>query len=313
MERITVRLADQAGAISRGQLHAVGYAPHDIERMVRRRDLSPRYPGVYLRHTGVPTWIERAWLALLFVSSEVDVSDVALTHRSALRAAEGPGRRDTVEDPIHVAVATSRRVRSRPGLVVHRTKRLSEHRHPGKVPPRIRYEEAVLDVASDLGDFDALEVLTRAVGGRYSTASRLLAASRHRPRMHRRAWLEAVLADIGQGTHSVLERAFLERVTRPHGLPTPARQRRDETAIGVVYRDAVFDGLVIELDGRLHHSEMRQWSSDMDRDLQAAAMGVRTVRLGWGQVVGRPCQTAAALARLLDTGRSCGPHCTVAG
>lgn len=313
MERIRQRMIDQAGVVSRRQLHAAGYAPHDIERMVRRRDLTPMFPGVYLGHTGEPTWLERAWIGLLAVSSEVDVSDVALAHRSALRIAEGPGRRDSLEDPVHVAIPDSRRVRSRPGVVVHRTAWLADRRHPRKVPPRIRYEEAVLDVAAELADFDALEVLTRAVGGRYSTASRLLAAAQHRPWLRRRTWLVEILADIDQGTHSVLEHAFLEKITRPHGFPAPMRQRRDVTAIGVVYRDAAYRDLIIELDGRLHHSEMRQRSADLERDLYAAAEGMRTVRLGWGQVVGRPCHTAAALSRLLGRGRPCGAECPVQG
>jgi len=304
-------MVDQAGVISRRQLHAAGYAPYDIERMVRRRELSPRFPGVYLAHTGTPSWLQRAWIALLVTSSEVDVGDVALAHRSALRIAEGPGRRAAEEDPIHVAIPETRRVRSRPGVVVHRTEHLFRRLHPGRVPPRLRYEDAVLDVAADLGDFDALEVITRAVSGRYSTASRLLDTARSRPWLHSRTWLEAVLADVAEGTHSVLEHAFLERVTRPHGLPTPTRQRRERTAIGVVYRDAVYGGVAVELDGRLHHSELQQRSADMDRDLEAAAMGIRTVRLGWGQVVGRPCQTAAALARVIGHHglRRCGPAC----
>ncbi|MGN6721255.1 MAG: hypothetical protein ACTHJM_01430, partial [Marmoricola sp.] len=209
----------------------------------------------------------------------------------------------------HVAIPERRRVKSLDGVLVHRAVEFDRQRHPGKAPPRIRYEEAVLDVAAELAEFDALEVLTRAVGGRYSTAPRLLAASEGRSRMRRRAWLEAVLADIDRGTHSVLERAFLERVVRAHQLPAPTQQRREVTAIGVVYRDAAYGGLAIELDGRLHHSDWRHRVADMDRDLQAAAMGIQTVRLGWGQVVGRPCRSAAALARLLGAGRRCGAHC----
>lgn len=313
MQRIVERLADQAGVISRRQLHAAGCAPHDIERMVRRRDLSPRSPGVFLSHTGEPTWLERAWIALLHVSSDVDLRDVALSHESALRIVEGPGRRDAADGPIHVAIPEWRRVRSRTDLIVHRIAEFARQRHPSKMPPRIRYEEAVLDVAAQLGELDALEILTRAVGGRYSSAPRLLTASELRSRVRRRRWLEAVLADIDRGTHSVLEQEFLERVVRAHGLPNPALQRREVTSIGVVYRDAVLGGVIVELDGRLHHSQLRHRAADMQRDLEVAAAGVRTVRLGWGQVVGWPCQTAAALARLAGCSprRRCGSACVV--
>lgn len=311
MDSIAQLLADQSGVISRRQLESAGYAPHDIGRLRRRRDLAPIHPGVYLSHTGPPSWIERAWAALLVVSSDPELGDVALAHWSALRIAEGPGRRDSPDQPIHIMVPASRRSRPGAGIVVHRSGHFRERIHPARWPPRIRYEEAVLDVAVDLDDFDALEVLSRAVGGRYSTASRLIAASAGRARVHRRSWLQGVLTDIDQGTHSVLEHGFINRVVRAHGLPVPNQQLREETAIGVVYRDAVFAEVAVELDGRLHHSDMRDRSADLDRDLQAAVQGLRTIRLGWGQVHGRPCRTAVALARVMKvpTVRPCGPEC----
>ena len=48
----------------------------------------------------------------------------ALSHESALRADEGPGRRDRDESLIHVAVDRSRNVVEPPGVRVHRMTRL---------------------------------------------------------------------------------------------------------------------------------------------------------------------------------------------
>lgn len=311
MESIDVRLADQSGVVSRCQLLAAGHGPHDIKRMLRRRELAPIAVGVYVSHTGAPSWIEEAWAALLFVSGQVEPTDVALAHWSALRIAEGPGRRDSSDLPIHVAISSDRRIRPAGAVVVHRLRHFEQRVQRGRLPPRIRYEEAVVDVAADLPPLDAIGVLSRAVGSRRSSARRILATSRARSKVHERQWLEAVLADIDQGTHSVLEHGFLHRVLRPHGLPTPNRQQREETAIGVVYRDAAFGGLLVELDGRLHHAALEQRDADLERDLYAIATGRQTVRLGWGQVFGRPCRTAAALSALLNAGRPCGPPCPV--
>lgn len=276
--------------------------------MLRRNQLAPIGTGVCVAHTGVPSWIERAWAALLSVSSQVEPTDVALAHWSALRIAEGPGHRDAHELPIHVAIPAERRIRPAGEVVVHRSRYFEERLHPGRLPPRIRYEEAVLDVAADLPPLDALGVLTRAVGSRRSTARRILEASGARAKVHQRTWLEAVVGDIEQGTHSVLEHGFAQRVIGPHRLPQPSRQQREETPLGVVYRDAAYGDLLIELDGRLHQE---QRDADLERDLYAMATGRQTVRLGWAQVFGRPCRTAAALSQLMKTGRPCGAHCPV--
>ena len=50
-------------------------------------------------------------------------------------------------------------------------------------PPRLRYEEAAIDVAGDAADdFAALESLSRAIQSRRTTAERMLASARGRTR-----------------------------------------------------------------------------------------------------------------------------------
>ena len=124
---------------------------------------------------------------------------------------------------------------------------------------------------------------------------------------------------LGAGAASVLERGYLDRVERAHGLPTADRQRVDRIAGGRVYRDAPYPAysLCVELDGLLDHSALRDRDRDMERDLQTATTTTRTVRLGWGQVYDRPCRTAAAVGRLLQLGgwsgspRPCSTACAV--
>lgn len=314
--------------ISRRQAEGLGLAPHDLRRLVRRRDLTPLFAGVYVHHTGPPTWIQRAWAGVLFCSSHetrrrldaprADHLGAALYGASAVRAADGPGRREDA-GPIQVAVARDRRVLAPAGITIVRTFDLEGRVLWNVGPPRMRYDEAALDVAlATAGELDAVGAIARAVQGRHTTAERMQEALARRRRAQRREFLEAVLADVARGTCSVLEHAYLTRVERPHGLPSGQRQVRVGTASGVVYCDVALRERLIELDGRLFHDTAEQRDRDFERDLDAAVDGDATLRLTWGQVVDRPCSTAAKVSLVLERegwppGRPCGTGCAWAG
>ena len=283
----------------------------DVARMLRRRDLTEVHRGVYVEHTGPLTWSQRAWAAVLWAAP------AALSHESALRAAEGPGRPGRDTDQLHVTVERGRRLEPPPGVVVHRVRGFATRVRWNAGPPRMRYEEAALDVAlAAESELDAVAALADACGSRRTTAQRMVTALDARPWVRRRAWTLQVLLDVAEGTCSVLEHEYLTRVERAHALPVGSRQvlARHEgrsTWQDVVYAD---QGVVVELDGRLHHSSVRQRDRDLDRDLAHAvgATGGETLRIGWGQAVDRPCATARAVAAVLTrrgwTGRvgSCG-------
>jgi very-short-patch-repair endonuclease len=187
-------------------------------------------------------------------------------------------------------------------------------------PPRLKYNEAALDVACRAAsELDAIAVLANACQSRRTTARRLLESLDFRQRIRGRSWLRAVLLDIADGTCSVLEHGYLDRVERPHGLPKATRQQRCASSVGVCYRDAEYAGrLVVELDGRIYHDSPSARDADFERDLDAAVDGRATVRLSYGQVFGRACQTAAKIARILQLhgiavdAQNCGPGCEVA-
>ena len=121
--------------------------------------------------------------------------------------------------------------------------------------------------------------------------------------MHRRDWLSGILADVAEGTCSVLEHGYLTRVERPHGLPRGLRQvpARDADQRSM-FRDVLYGGSrprwrqIVELDGRLGHDSVLARDMDMDRVLDAAVERSDTVRLGYGQVFVRACRTASRLA-----------------
>lgn len=261
---------------------------------------------------GTPSWQQRAWGAVLLAqvqASDLHGESAALTGRSALLAAEGgagPG-------PIEVVVADERRITARTGIVVVRSTALLETVRWHVGPPRVPYDRALLEVASRRRrTVDVVGTLAGGIGSRRTTAHRLLACAETVPRLSRRALVTAVLRDLADGTCSALEHGYLTRVERPHALPVARRQVRARTRAGAAFRDADYDGLVVELDGRAWHDSVDRRDADADRDLVTASAGRLTVRLTWGQVFDRPCWTAGHVARLLGASpRRCGPDCTV--
>lgn len=283
----------QSGVVSRAQVLDLGLTTNDLRRLVRRRDLTRVHPGVFVDHTGVPSWTQHAWAAVLHAWPAV------LCDASALRTygLDVPDQGGEVE----VLVAADRHPRAPDGVRIHRSRDMSDALWHAS-PPRLRLEAAVVRVVARAPDEHvAVRVLTDAVGSRRTTPARLQAVMDRTPRLARRALLTGVLADAAEGTHSVLERGWLHRVERPHGLPRSTRQARGTVGGRAVYRDVVISayGVVVELDGRAHHGTTAARHRDLDRDLAAAADGWVTVRLAWGQVMGDPCGTVQRLGALL--------------
>ena len=309
MDLIRPTLAAQAGVVARSQLVALKMEPHDIRRLLSRRELASIHPGVYVDHTGDPSWIQRAWAAVLFCSP------AALAAESAMRAADGPGRRHGEDGPIRVAISAHRRVVAPVGISVVRTAGIDDRVLWDLGPPRMRYDEAALDVAlTSPGEFGAIGAVARAVQSQHTTAARMRVALDARSRAPRRDFIAAILDDVANGACSVLEHGYLTRVEVPHSLPAAARQQRGTTSVGVIYRDASYGVLDLELDGRLFHDTAEARDRDFERDLDGAVDGRTAVRLSWGQVFDRSCSTAVKVSRLLaargwPTGRACGAGC----
>lgn len=285
----------QSGVVSRRQVVELGGHPHDLRALVRRREFFRVHPGVYVNHATNPTWLQRSWAAVL------GAWPAALWGPSAMRAVDGPGRTDADDRVIHVAVAGERNLVEPPGVRIHRVDALELRVQWNTSPPRVRYDEAALDVAlRTTSEFDAVAALARGLQTRHTTATRLREVLAARPRVPHRGWLDAVLRDLETGSCSVLEQAYLERVERAHGLPVASRQVADDSRQKLVYRDAEYaGGLIVELDGRLFHDSATTRDADMERDLDAATDGRRTIRLSWGQVVERGCSTAGKVGQVL--------------
>jgi len=308
-------LGRQCGVVSRRQALACGLAAYDLERLVRRRELVRVVPGVFVDHTGELTWEQRAWAGC------VAVGRGALAGRSALRAAIGAGWRHHRESaPIHLVVDQQRRCAAPVGYRLERRRGIESLVRWNASPPRLRVEQAALDLASLEPDpLRMVGLLADLCQTRHTTAQRLLDAARERVRLPRRARIEQLLADLADGTCSTLEHGYLVQVERAHGLPTGARQLAGTSTLGNVRRDVDYDPLPlrVELDGRLFHDTAEQRDRDLDRDLDSAVEGRLSIRLGWGQVFTRPCHTAERVVRLLRGAGwmgepvPCGPACVL--
>jgi hypothetical protein len=304
----------QAGVVARRQVLAAGLAPHDIRRLLRRHHWAAVHSGVYVEHTGPLGWQQRAWAAVLYSWPS------ALYGESAMRAARGPGRRDdNAGGLVHVAVDRARGRLTEPGGVrIHYLARLAPRVQWNLGPPRLRLEEAALELAASAAtDFRAIALLADVCQSGRTTPARIRETLRARQRSPRRKLLDATLEDVAAGTCSVLEHGYLHLLERAHGLPTGARQVRATASTGVVYRDVDYEPLVVELDGRLFHDTAAHRDRDFERDLDAATDGRSTIRLSYGQVFDRPCSTAGKLARVMAAHGiavhlvPCGPSCSV--
>ena len=316
--RLRQLVLDQSGVLSRRQALEHGLDDNDIERLLRRREWARVHQGVYAMHTGPPSWSERAWAAVLFHWP------AALAGPSALQAhglRQQPGRigEPTPAGSIHVVAAAGRSLSPPPGVLLTKRVRFESRVLLHLSPPRLRLEEALLDVASAAPDEAAtVAVLADACQQGRTTAERLRSTLETRGRLPRRRLLAAVLSDVAEGALSVFERRYLCEVERRHGLPTARRQVRVRRRGGVVFRDVEYREYrtVVELDGRLVHSDPRHEWTDLARDVASAVAGDLTVRLGWLHVL-EPCRTAGLLAILLRSRgwsgapRSCGNECVV--
>lgn len=280
----------QDGVVARRQLRELGARDHDIARLVRRRELVVVHPGVFVNHTGPLTWQQRAWVAVLACWP------AALSHRSACPGAPRGG-------PIHLAIDHRRTVRAPSRVVVHRTADLGTRVDWRKAPPRMHPGQAALDIALAASSItDRFRVLADACQTREVSVDDIRSALASRQRLSDRALLNSLPDDLGSGACSVLERGYLE-LERRHGLPTADRQRADTIAGRRVYRDAPYadQALVVELDSRAFHDNAAACDRDAERDLDTrVADETATIRLTYGRVFDRGCETIRKIATLLE-------------
>lgn len=306
-EGLEVLIHEQRRIVSRTQLLAAGRPDAEIRRRLRGRRWQTVHPGVYATHTGPLGYHEQLLAALLYAGPEV-----AWSHYTA---AEQLGViKPDEQRPVYVSIPWRRRVRARPGIVISRDKHWEDRLAAG-IPPRSRPAEAVVEIVGLTASLDeAAAIVAEACQSGRVRPAEILRALDGRPQLRHRGVLRSILADVAAGTHSLLELRYLRNVERAHGLPVGRRQRAvDQEFTDVAYESV---GLVVELDGRFHFAPEQRWR-DLARDNRAALRSETTLRYGWIDIIGRPCEAAV---QVLQVGRRkdpalrahpCSPTCPV--
>lgn len=286
-----LRLANaQEDVVTREQALALGLSRHTLSRLIVQRQWQRLVPGLFLLHSGAILWPSLAWGGVLLGGEGARLGGSA--------AGYAHGLMDDPPDPIlvfvpHDVIARRRAhwdfVRERPGARSAST--------TGS-PPRTLVADTVLDLCESTSPRVVEDLVTRAVQRRLVTPRLLLRALSGRSRHSCRGLLVELLTDVGVGAESPLELRYLRDVERPHGLPRGRRQRPsvDRPALrDVLYEDYAF---VVELDGRKGHEGEGRFR-DMRRDNAALLARLSTVRYGFGDVAGRPCDVGWEVASLL--------------
>ncbi len=309
MQRHHAILRAQAGAIGRRQLRDAGVSAKRVASLVRAGDLLAVRDDVLVAAAAPPTWNQRAWVHLLDAAP-----GARLSHRTAARL-HRVGRIVTTDIDVLEVEEQYHRDRRRG---VHRTTWLPAH-HGSMVEglPVTSLGRTLFDLASlvsparrrrglpHLTEQQVARALDDALVRRLTVGAmqRVLAELGGRGRPGTRV-LRGLLELRGEGyvaTESELEDLLLA-VLAAHGMPRPAVQRmlgHDAPAgrVDAVYLDL---GIVIEADGRRHHTALLDAESDRWRDLELSSAGFVVIRVTWDQLVGEPQRFVAGLRRLIE-------------
>ena len=279
--------ATQHGVVSRAQLTGLGLSRAAVESRVRAGRLHHVHRSVYAVGHARLTRKGRFMAAVLACGD-----GAVLSHRSAA-ALWGLNR----EAPVSVDVAVAARGgRARPGITIHRTRRLTEH------------ERAVVDgipvtsVARTLLDLtDVVRVDRPAAQADRLGLLDIRAVHRVIADNPGRRGTKHLLAAIDAPvlTRSQLEDGFLDLVRRAK-LPEPLVNQR----VAGLEVDFFWPHhhLVVETDGHAYHRSRAAQERDREREAILARAGIRTHRFTCRQVTRDPDGARNTLRALLGNG-----------
>ena len=279
--------AAQCGLLSTTQATLLGLGNEAVRRLVRQEHWRRLSEGVYDLHPGVESLDKQIWAATLRAGDPCAVGGDA-----ALRL-HGLDRR---VERIVLWVPADRRPRSDAAVAMRRDKIGRLDRCRGLLP-RIRAEDAVIDVAERLATEHVVSLISEAVRLRVVTLASLRATVAGRARVRNRRLLLALLDDL-DGIESTLEYVYRRDVERAHGLP---RARRQKSASTGTRSDVLYEeyALIVELDGKLGHLDADSAFRDLRRDNAHAQHEWVTLRYGSADIRAQPCDVALQVASVL--------------
>lgn len=162
-------------------------------------------------------------------------------------------------------------------------------------------ERTVVDCLRLLPERDAVELLDRALSERWITPERL-AERAHRLVGRRGAARLARMSRLaGSGARSAAERLAVRllRRARIEGWRANEEIRDERGLIGIgdiVFRDR---RLVVEIDGRAHHTDSASFQRDRERQNRLVAAGWTVLRFTWRDLTVRPGYVVATVEAML--------------
>jgi Protein of unknown function (DUF559) len=283
--------ARQQRNVTHAQLRALGLTQDAVKHRLGKRLLHRVYPTVYSVGTPASTPLERAAAAVLACGP-----GAALSHGSALTLW---GFQRRWETPLHVAVATQRRL---PGLVIHRSRTLTRADVRRQLGIRVTSPaRTLLDCAPTLTSQRLTRAVNDALRSPYMNHAQLADVVARCPGHRGATRLRTFVAVSGGPTRSEFEDLFLA-FCGDHGLPKPLVN----TLVCGYEVDALFpaERVIVELDGWDFHNDRAAFERDRNRDADLLAAGFVTVRITWERLIERPALEAARLRRILATRRT---------
>lgn len=227
-----------------------------------------------------------------------------ISHRSALALWELV---PWVDGPVHVTVDFARSGRGSAGVLLHRSRDLTDVARRVDGLPVTSVERAVVDAWGVPGGAGRDELRAAAISGvrrRLCGPRDILREVGRRPCLPGRAELSSLVGLLSDGCQSELEIWGCLQVLRAPAMPPFVQQRRVTVAGEVFVLDAAYDDvlLAVEMDGAAWHGSREQRERDIRRDALLATIGWQTLRFGWTRMRSAPdaCRRdilAAYLAR----------------
>jgi len=287
----------QSGALTRKQLLLAGLEESAVDRRARNGLLHRIHRGVYVLGHEALAEHARESAALLAAGGRAVLSHISAASVLGFAPLTAP------DADIHITTIGAK-VRSRPGLIAHRSVTLETedvrrlHGLPLTAPARTLFDLAATgyrDLDRAFGDAHAQRLVTA------REIERLL--DRTGPRAGSRA-LRALLSDNASGfTRSEAER-LLRALLRSANLPLP----RFNARVAGYEVDAFWPEhrLVIEVDGYAYHGHRAQFERDRRKDLALTAAGYRVIRISWRQLTQEQFALIAVISSALSDSRKPG-------
>jgi very-short-patch-repair endonuclease len=284
--RLAALAARQHGVVTLAQLAGLGIGRRAVAGRVTAGRLRRLHRGVYLvGPLEVP--LARELAAVLACGERAVLSHRAAAALWGLRRASGGDVDVTVGDAD---------VRSRPGIRVHRTRRLRRgeatrrQRIPVTTPARTLFDLATVVDGQELGRaLEQAEILRLVTPGGLEALLRA-----QRGRAGARALRRALDHRAGPALTRSEAEARLLALVRAARLPAPAANAR----VGRFEVDLLWSAerLVVEVDGYAFHATPEAFERDRSRDAELQVAGYRVLRVTWSQIVREPEALVARLA-----------------